>query len=59
MLAQANEQGAQLYVGLRLVATTDETRVAFYAQRNWESVGGHRLADLIQERAGNRNGSHS
>ena len=46
---QANEQEAQLYVGLRLVATGEQTRVAFYAQRNWESVGGHRLADLIQE----------
>jgi N-acetylmuramoyl-L-alanine amidase len=21
--------------------------LAFYAQRNWESVGGHRLADLV------------
>jgi N-acetylmuramoyl-L-alanine amidase len=47
---EANEQDAQLYVGLRLAATADETRVAYYAQRNWESVGGHRLADLIQER---------
>lgn len=47
---EANEQGARLYVGLRLTATAEESRVAYYAQRNWESVGGHRLADLIQER---------
>jgi N-acetylmuramoyl-L-alanine amidase len=46
---QANEQDARIYVGLRLTTTADEARVAYYSQRNWESVGGHRLADLIHE----------
>ena len=44
---EANEQGAHLYLGLRLTASASESRVAYYSQRNWESVGGHRLADLI------------
>jgi N-acetylmuramoyl-L-alanine amidase len=44
---EANRQTAHLYVGLRLVADVTEARLAFYAQRNWESVGGHRLADLV------------
>lgn len=47
---QANEHGARVYIGLRLTADADENRVAYYAQRNWESVGGHRLADMIHER---------
>jgi N-acetylmuramoyl-L-alanine amidase len=47
---EANEREAHLYVGLRLTADAGENRVAYYAQRNWESVGGHRLADMIHER---------
>jgi N-acetylmuramoyl-L-alanine amidase len=46
---EANEQGAVLYIGLRLSGDAAECRIAFYAQRNWESVGGRRLAELVQQ----------
>jgi N-acetylmuramoyl-L-alanine amidase len=49
---EANEQEAQLYVGLRLTATADDNRLAYFAQRHWESVGGHRLAELIHDELG-------
>jgi N-acetylmuramoyl-L-alanine amidase len=41
----SNELGAELYVGLRLVAGP-ACRVYFYATEGFESVGGRRLAEL-------------
>lgn len=46
---EANEQGAVLYIGLRLSADASESRIAFYAQRNWESVGGRHFAELVHQ----------
>jgi N-acetylmuramoyl-L-alanine amidase len=42
---EANELGAELYVGLAL-APEPTCRVAFYATEGFESVGGRRLAEL-------------
>ena len=42
---EANDLGAELYVGLRLVAEP-VCRVSFYATAGFESVGGRRLAEL-------------
>lgn len=42
---EANDLGAELYVGLRLVAEP-ACRVSFYATAGFESVGGRRLAEL-------------
>lgn len=42
---EANDLGAELYVGLRLVPEAT-CRVAFYATEGFESVGGRRLAEL-------------
>jgi N-acetylmuramoyl-L-alanine amidase len=42
---EANDLGAELYVGLRLVPEP-ACRVAFYSIEGFESVGGRRLAEL-------------
>ncbi len=49
---EANDLGAELYVGLRLVAEP-ACRVSFYATEGFESVGGRRLAELTRRRTGN------
>ena len=41
----ANDLGAELYVGLRLVAEP-ACRMAFYATEGFESVGGRRMAEI-------------
>ena len=46
---EANDLGAELYVGLRLV-TERTCRVAFYATSGFESVGGRRLAEISAKR---------
>lgn len=46
---EANEQAAVLYIGLRLAAHEDVGHIAYYAQRNWESVGGRRFAEMLHE----------
>jgi N-acetylmuramoyl-L-alanine amidase len=43
--AAANRFEADVYVGL--VAAEDRTTVAYYATTGFESVGGHRLAELL------------
>jgi N-acetylmuramoyl-L-alanine amidase len=48
---EANEFGAELYVGLRLLAEPT-CRVSFYATKGFESVGGRRLAELTAARVG-------
>lgn len=45
----ANDCAAAVYVGLQLIGSDETTQIAYFAQRNWESVGGHRLADLVRE----------
>lgn len=48
---EANDLGAELYVGLRLVAAP-ACRVSFYATAGFESVGGRRLAELASVELG-------
>lgn len=48
---EANDLGAELYVGLRLVAEP-RCRVSFYATRGFESVGGRRLAECSAKALG-------
>ncbi len=48
---EANDLGAELYVGLRLVAVA-VCRVSYYATEGFESVGGRRLAELTAPRLG-------
>jgi N-acetylmuramoyl-L-alanine amidase len=48
---EANELGAELYVGLRLVPEPT-CRVSFYATAGFESVGGRRLAELSAKELG-------
>lgn len=46
----ANTASADLYVGLRLDPASAGCRTAYYAGYHDESPGGHRLADLVQDR---------
>ena len=48
---EANDLGAELYVGLRLVAEPT-CRVSYYATPGFESVGGRRLAELAAPELG-------
>ena len=48
---EANDLGAELYVGLRLVAEP-ACRVSFYATEGFESVGGRRFAELAATELG-------
>jgi N-acetylmuramoyl-L-alanine amidase len=48
---EANDLGAELYVGLRLV-TEQTCRVSFYATSGFESVGGRRLAEISAKELG-------
>jgi N-acetylmuramoyl-L-alanine amidase len=47
----ANELGAELYVGLRLLPDP-VCRVSYYATVGFESVGGRRLAELTSDQVG-------
>jgi N-acetylmuramoyl-L-alanine amidase len=48
---EANDLGAELYVGLRLMAEPT-CRLSFYATAGFESVGGRRLAELTAHELG-------
>jgi N-acetylmuramoyl-L-alanine amidase len=48
---EANELGAELYVGIRLVPEPS-CQVAFYATAGFESVGGRRLAEVSAKELG-------
>ena len=48
---EANNLGAELYVGLRLQADA-ACRVSYYATAGFESVGGRRLAELVAPELG-------
>jgi N-acetylmuramoyl-L-alanine amidase len=44
----ANELGADVFVGLRLNPSTSGCRTAFWSGRHDESLGGRRLAEMVQ-----------
>jgi len=46
--AEANACGADVYLGLALVADREECSSAHYAGHRYESAGGRRLAELVQ-----------
>ena len=45
---EANELGVDVFVGLRLNPSTSGCRTAFWSGRHDESLGGRRLAELVQ-----------
>ncbi len=47
---QANAAHADAYVGLRLSATEEGCATSFYSGYRYESLGGRRLAELVQAR---------
>ena len=48
---EANELGVDVFVGLRLNPSTSGCSTAFWSGRHDESLGGRRLAELVQARA--------
>jgi N-acetylmuramoyl-L-alanine amidase len=47
----ANAAGVDVYLALRLDPSQPGCATAFYSGYRYESPGGHRLADLVQQRA--------